>query len=354
MAEPERPSLPPVPRIHKAWYVLATSDELRAGAKPLKRSLYGQPIALWRSQRGVPGAVVDRCPHRGVPLSFGCVAGEHLRCGYHGWEFDADGACQRIPSLLGETQRQSRRAQTHPVREQQGMVWVWGDPASAPDCEPYTFPYADKSDYLVVRQTVRAEASLHAVAENALDVPHTAFLHGGLFRNDSETRNRIRCELHRTDAAVTCEYIGEPRPEGLVARLLSPSGGVVTHFDRFHMPCIVEVEYAIGTENHIVNAAALTPVEDHLTDLYSIVALRTRIPAFILRPFVQPLAMRIFQQDAEVLRLQTESARRHGSSQYVSTEVDLLGPHILRLLHRAAGSSTEPTDDYRAEVEMEV
>ena len=346
--------LPPVPRVPKAWYVLALCDELKAGAKPLKRSLYGDPIALWRGNNGVAAAVLDRCPHRDVPLSFGCVKGDHLQCGYHGWEFDTDGACKRVPSLLGEADKQARRATSYPVKEQQGFIWVWGDPESPPDREPYTFPYADKDDYLVVRQTVRAQAGLHAVAENALDVPHTAFLHGGLFRNDAAERNRIRCVIERTDDMAQCEYIGEPRPEGIVAKLLSPSGGVVTHFDRFHMPCVVEVEYSIGTENHIVNAAALTPVEDHVTDLYSVVALKTRIPALLLKPFVQPLAMRIFQQDAVVLELQTNSMRHFGSARYVSTEVDLLGPHILRLLHRAASGAIEPAEPYRTEIEMEV
>jgi phenylpropionate dioxygenase-like ring-hydroxylating dioxygenase large terminal subunit len=338
----------------KAWYVLGTSAEVLKGAKPLRRTLYSDPIVLWRGDDGVAVAMLDRCPHRDVPLSFGCVKTNHIQCAYHGWEFDKTGACKRVPSLLSEPDKQARRAGVHPLREQQGFIWVWADRESAPDCEPYSFRFADRTDYIVVRQTVRAKAGLHAVAENALDVPHTAFLHGGLFRNDATERNRITCVLRRTDDMAECEYIGEPRPEGIVAKILSPSGGVVTHFDRFHMPCVVEVEYSIGDENHIVNAAALTPVEDHLTDLYSVVALKTRIPGFILKPVVLPLALRIFQQDAVVLELQTESMRHFGSAKYVSTEVDLLGPHILRLLHRAASGATEPAEPYSVEIEMEV
>ena len=34
---------------------------------------------------------------------------------------------------------------------------------------------------------------------------------------------------------VEAEYLGEPRPEGLAARILSPSGGTVVHFDRFFL-----------------------------------------------------------------------------------------------------------------------
>ena len=43
-------------------------------------------------------------------------------------------------------------------------------------------------------------------------------------------------------------------PEGLVARILSPSGGVVTHFDRFILPCITEVEYAIGRSRPVTRS----------------------------------------------------------------------------------------------------
>ncbi len=345
---------PPVPRVHKAWYVICTTAEIVAGAKPLQRQLYGTPIAVWRSASGIPSAMVDRCPHRSVPLSTGTVQGEHLQCPYHGWDFDTAGRCQRVPTLIGEADKQGRAVAAYPIREQQGLVWIWGDPEVEPDTEPYTFPFADRDGYLTVRHQVRANGSLHSVAENALDVPHTAFLHRGLFRNDSGDPNRLTCVLVRTDAGVECEYQGEPRPEGIVAWVLSPSGGIVTHFDRFHMPCVVEVEYSLGEHSHIVNAAALTPVNDYETILYAVVAIRTRIPRFLVRPLVQPLALRIFAQDAVILEQQTETLRTFGETQYVSTEVDLLGPHIYRLLHRAASGATEPSEPYHTTVQIEV
>ncbi|MCB9795567.1 MAG: aromatic ring-hydroxylating dioxygenase subunit alpha [Alphaproteobacteria bacterium] len=352
---PEPGTLPSVPRVLRAWYVLCTSEELRAGAKPLKRSLYGAPIVLFRGQDGRPGALLDRCPHRSVPLSIGEVRGCNLQCAYHGWEFDAQGHVQRIPALVGEADKPGRRAQAYPLREQQGFIWAWADPSTPPVGEPYRFPYAEREGYTVVRTQVEARGSLHAVAENALDVPHTGFLHKGLFRSDGE-RNRITCVLTRSADRAVCEYIGEPRPEGLVARILSPSGGVVTHFDRFILPCVTEVEYGIGEENHVVNAAALTPVDDHYTRLYSVFAIRSRLPLGLIKPFVAPMALKIFDQDAVVLDLQTETMQRFGQQQYVSTEIDLLGPHILKLLTRAAsGQQPDPErGDYRAEVQMDI
>jgi Vanillate O-demethylase oxygenase C-terminal domain len=185
-------------------------------------------------------------------------------------------------------------------------------------------------------------------------VPHTAFLHGGLFRNDGE-RKPIQCVVTREADRVECEYIGEERPSGLVGRLLSPSGGVVVHFDRFYLPSVVEVEYQLGTENHVLVDAALTPVDDYHTRLNAVVAVRTRIPGWLVRPLVTPFALRIFAQDAKILRRQTATLQAFGEAKFVSTEIDGLGPHILKLLLRAAsGTSTEPRRPWRKEFTLMV
>ena len=176
--------------------------------------------------------------------------------------------------------------------------------------------------------------SLHSTLENALDVPHTAFLHRGLFRTESRGIT-ITAHVRRRGDRVEAEYVGEPRPEGIVGRLLSPSGGLVTHFDRFLVPSIAEVEYRIGEENHVLVAAAMTPVEDYVTRIHAVVCFRTRLPHALLEPVALPLALRIFSQDAKVLAAQTETIRRFGGEQFASTEIDVLGRHILRLLRAA-------------------
>lgn len=349
----EAPTLPAVPRVRRAWYVIARSDEV-VGATPLRRQLWGQPIVVFRGEDGLVGALLDRCPHRDVPLSAGSVIGNHIQCGYHGWEYDCAGHCKRIPGFLGEPDRRTRRTASFPIREQQDFVWIWADPDSDSASEPFWFEHADAPGYLTVRHEVRALASLHAVAENALDVPHTSILHKGLFRNDAQ-RTRIVAKVERHSDRVSCEFVGEPRPPGWVARILSPTGGIVTHFDRFFLPSVVQVEYRLGDENHVVSSAALTPVDDYMTQLHAVICVRTRMPRRLLRPILQPLALRIFDQDAKLLALQTESIRRFGHQKYLSTDIDLLGPHILRLLWRASrGDDLAEREPFRAEVELDV
>src|SRR6185436_16217806 len=143
--------------------------------------------------------------------------------------------------------------------------------------------------YTSVHQVVYAESTMHAALENALDVPHTQFLHQGLFRS----KNRgieITAIVRRSADQVVAEYVGEPRPTGLVARLLSPSGGLVTHFDRFILPSIAEVEYSLGSENHLLVAAAMTPISDFVTQISSVVSFRLRLlPAWLVKLVLKPL-----------------------------------------------------------------
>lgn len=322
-----------VAHITDDWYVVCESSQLRDG--PLAVILLDTPLVVFRDQHGHAGALLDRCPHRNVPLSLGAVKDGHLQCAYHGWEFDRGGICQVIPGLIDEQKSSSRRAPAYAVKEQDGFVWVYATPDIEPKREPFRFPFLNERSYTTVRQEVRAEASIHAVAENALDVPHTAYLHGGLFRSASAKRNVIEVIIRRWHDRTEAEYIGEPRPSGLAGRLLAPGGGTVTHFDRFFLPSVVQVEYRLGATSHICVTSALTPVSDFLTRLFSVISFRLPLPGWLVELFLRPLALRIFQQDADMLKRQTETIQRFGGEQYMTTAIDVLGPQIYRLLKQA-------------------
>jgi phenylpropionate dioxygenase-like ring-hydroxylating dioxygenase large terminal subunit len=343
-----------IAHVTDAWYVLSSSEELRD--RPLARTLLGSPLVLFREAGGSPAALLDRCAHRNVPLSLGRVTSDcRLECPYHGWQYDGRGDCKRIPGLLGSPELPRRAVASHAAIEQDGLVWVYATAGVEPDSAPYRLPALDKPGYTSVRRTVEVEATLHATIENALDVPHTAFLHKGLFRGAGKV-NTVRAVITRDDHSVTTEYVGEPRPEGLVGKILSPSGGTVTHFDRFILPSIAQVEYAIGEENHILVTSLCTPVEDFRTRMVAVVTFRTRFPGWLIKPFIDPVAMRIFRQDAAILKRQTDAIRRFGGESYTSTEIDLMGPQILRLLRRAerGKGAKEGDDEYRREVDLEV
>jgi hypothetical protein len=228
---------------------------------------------------------------------------------------------------------------------------VYAEANAEPAGEPFRLPPVTDG-YTEVRRSVEVESTLHGALENALDVPHTAYLHKGLFRGGG-AKKRIRVRVTRAGDRVQAEYIGEPRPEGIAGKMLSPSGGVVMHFDRFILPSVAQVEYRLGEENHFLITTLCTPVEDFRTRLNAAILFRTRFPGWLVRLLIEPVARRIFNQDAAMLKRQTAAARRFGGEHYISTEIDVLGLQIWQLLKRAERGEA-PAEDWRREFEMEV
>jgi phenylpropionate dioxygenase-like ring-hydroxylating dioxygenase large terminal subunit len=319
------------------WFVACTAAAL--GERPAAAMVQGVPLALFRGRDGVPGAFEDRCPHRNAPLSAGRVHGGALECGYHGWRFEPDGACIAVPGLAGPPEARATRATPVPCLEQDGFVWV--APAGAPSAPPRRLPHAGERRYTTVRNDLEVRASLFRAVENVLDVPHTAFLHRGLFRTPGAARE-IEVVVRRWSDRCEAEYLGEPRPGGLFGRLLAPGGGVVRHLDRFLLPCIAEVEYRLGGTSHLVATTAATPVDEERTRLFSAVTFRLPVPGAVVAPLLAPVARRILRQDAWMLSLQTETVARFGGERFATTEADVLAPQIARLLRRAEQGAAAP------------
>ncbi|MCA1846975.1 MAG: aromatic ring-hydroxylating dioxygenase subunit alpha, partial [Actinobacteria bacterium] len=235
--------------------------------------------------------------------------------------------------------------------EQDGFVWVFPGPAEPPPGGPaFRFPCIDAPGYDTVWRSLPAAGTVHAVAENALDVPHTAFLHGGLFRGAGRAPVEIEVVVRTAADRIEAEYVGEPRPPGLAGRLLAPGGGVVQHWDRFIFPSIAQVEYRLE-DNHLLVTSALTPVTPTVTRLHTAVTFSLRVPHAVIKALLPPVATLIFAQDARILRRQAETIDRFGGEQFASTEIDVLGQGILRLLRRAerGAPGTDDGDDAPAE-----
>ena len=330
LTPPETKGHVSVARLGRFWYVACQSADL--GKKPLARSVLGVPLVLFRTAFGKAAALLDRCPHRNVPLSLGrVVQGGRLECAYHGWQFEAGGRCALVPGLLS-TEGRERRCPAVSVREQDGFIWVYPELDATPEGAPFVLPVVGTGYTRVVRE-VETESSLHATVENALDVPHTAYLHRGLFRGGKPSE--ITATLRRSADRVEVQYAGEPRPSGIAGRVLSPGGGTVEHWDRFLLPSIAQVEYRLGQDVHFLVTSLCTPESDFRTRMWAVVQFRTRFPARIVARVLEPFALRIFGQDARILRAQAETIRAFGGEQYQSTELDFLGPHIWRLLKQA-------------------
>lgn len=106
------------------WYVGGTSDELTD--QPLKRRMLGQDFVLFRDAHGVARCLSNTCIHRGGSLAGGKLIGNGVQCPYHGWEFDGEGRCRRIPSLGKHAKIPGRaRIDAYPTEERYGLVFAF-------------------------------------------------------------------------------------------------------------------------------------------------------------------------------------------------------------------------------------
>jgi nitrite reductase (NADH) small subunit len=70
----------------RRWVEVGRIDDIPCrGARRVTRADGSPPIAVFRTADDEVFALVDRCPHRGGPLSQGIVQGRAIACPLHGW-----------------------------------------------------------------------------------------------------------------------------------------------------------------------------------------------------------------------------------------------------------------------------
>jgi nitrite reductase (NADH) small subunit len=68
------------------------------GARVVQRSA-GSPVAIFRNGEDKVFALLDRCPHKGGPLSQGIVFGAKVACPLHNWNIELDSGCATAPDI---------------------------------------------------------------------------------------------------------------------------------------------------------------------------------------------------------------------------------------------------------------
>ncbi len=68
------------------------------GARRVERT-QGTAVAVFRNSEDKVFALLDRCPHKGGPLSQGIVFGESVACPLHNWTIGLADGCARAPDV---------------------------------------------------------------------------------------------------------------------------------------------------------------------------------------------------------------------------------------------------------------
>jgi len=189
--------------VRQSWYAAAWADEIPPGGL-LARTLLGEPVLLYRGDDGQVAALEDRCCHRGLPLSHGCVRGRDIECGYHGLVFNPEGACIKVPgqSLIPL----AARVRSYPVVEREHLVWIWmGDAERADPAAIVSHPWHEDPGWEWVKDRYVIAAHYQLISDNLMDLTHVGYVHGRTIGGTPQAHSEAETVVQATDHGVRVE-----------------------------------------------------------------------------------------------------------------------------------------------------
>ena len=79
------------------WKTVCRVEDIPVlGARRVARD-QGLDVAVFRNHQDDVFALLDRCPHKGGPLSQGIVFGENVACPLHNWTIELPSGCAKAP-----------------------------------------------------------------------------------------------------------------------------------------------------------------------------------------------------------------------------------------------------------------
>ena len=190
--------------LRRYWQPVALVEELPDNRPIVPVRMLGEELVLFRDEQGKYGLLAKNCCHRGADLCFGRLEDGGLRCPFHGWLFDTDGACIEQPAEPEGSQFFRKvRQPAYPCEARNGIVFAYmgpGEPPAFPEFDCFLAPDA----YTFAFKGHVACNWLQAL-EVGIDPAHASYLHR-FFEDEDPAENygrQFRDNAADTDMPVT-------------------------------------------------------------------------------------------------------------------------------------------------------
>jgi phenylpropionate dioxygenase-like ring-hydroxylating dioxygenase large terminal subunit len=281
---------------------------------------------------------LDRCPHRGYPLSEGQIENNSIVCGYHGWRFDLNGTVIERPGTTRFRALPSCLTRFD-VRESDGDIWValrpeehlvrkdrnnntpyysrsaseslppekataWQEDAYSPQSQHATYNYDEFSANIRARQI--------DIMENFLDPLHTHYIHTGIVRSMVK-RHKCQVQIESIKDGYQAIYREEKQQSGFLSRAFG--GDIEYSVGRALQPGIVQLDYCSESLIEMRINIFISAVSAQRNRLNFRVYLRDgKLPFFLKSLILRPILKRVFAQDKRVLEKQYQSVKKSNFS----------------------------------------
>jgi len=290
------------PLLRRFWYPVIPECLLRDGPKAF--TLLGQDLVLWIDGSGAPVAMDDRCPHRHARLSKGWLLDGQIQCGYHGWTFNGEGRCTRMPQK-GDDDPSGICVARYRTALRFGYVWVaLGDPvAPLPEVEEDS----DRAFRRIYEFYEPWKCSGLRLMENSFDNAHFSFVHRNTFgKIEAPEPSLMNLYPFESGLGFTMDTVVPVKNVPLSKKALNmeTQETVRNNTGIWWMPFFrkLRMRYPTGLVHTIVTAA--TPISDHSSQIIQI-AYRSDTEAEAKAADIIAFDRAVVNEDREVLESTT-------------------------------------------------
>ena len=245
----------------KDWYVICRKDEIEEN-KILLKYVFDQEIIIWKKKERIM-AWENLCIHRGSRLSLGSIKNGILKCAYHGWEYNQDAQCVKIPSQPEIKIPKKACVKSYKVIEKMNMVWInlskdTNDFVNIKEFNESNFNHVASGPYIM-------KASAPRAIENFLDVAHFPFVHENhLGVKDKPIIDDYDVVSSNKGIHASNVKVFQPNPDGT-----NKSGEVIYDY-HVHSPFVASLGKDVSKKERFVLVFYVTPISETKSMIYTL------------------------------------------------------------------------------------